>query len=128
MSEKNETDFLAEIADCNTERCPTAPDLVGRYQECARRIWALFEFDPLPDDDPAHFWIDRLEVILDRELLMPKSARRLEDQLVETVIARRKLEIQPTPLSQIDGGRYEAALIMEHVAVDALIAVRKAQK
>jgi len=51
----------------------TSLGLLGRYQACAVRIWGLFPSDPLPDDDPAHFWIDRLESILDRELLAVKE-------------------------------------------------------
>ena len=49
------------------------PDLVSRYQRCALRIWGLFPSDPLPVSDPAHFWVERLESILDRELLVAKE-------------------------------------------------------
>ena len=52
------------------------PDLAKRYQECARRIWHLFPFDPLPVDDPAHFWIERLESILDHDLLEGKQVEK----------------------------------------------------
>jgi len=48
-------------------------DLLQRYQACAIRIWKLFPHDPLPDDDPAHFWIERLESILDRGLIIPPT-------------------------------------------------------
>lgn len=50
----------------------TTIELLGRYQECTRRIWHLFPTDPLGDDCPAHFLIDRLEAILDQGLLAPK--------------------------------------------------------
>lgn len=49
------------------------PNLVERYQQCALRIWKLFSSDPLSVDDPAHFWIERLESILDHNLLAPAS-------------------------------------------------------
>lgn len=44
-------------------------NLVQRYEVCALRIWELFPTDPLSSDDPAQFWIERLESILDRGLL-----------------------------------------------------------
>lgn len=49
------------------------PNLIERYQRCALRIWNLFPSDPLPIDDPAQFWIERLESILNHELLLPKE-------------------------------------------------------
>lgn len=49
------------------------PNLIGRYQACALRIWNLFPSDPLPIGDPAQFWIERLEAVLDRDLLTTKE-------------------------------------------------------
>jgi hypothetical protein len=51
-------------------------DVLRRYQRCAMRIWDLFEHDPLPHDDPAHFFLERLESILDRGLLVPVTTWR----------------------------------------------------
>jgi hypothetical protein len=48
--------------------------LIARYQKCVYRILDLFGTrDPLPPNDPAHFLVERLESILDRGLLAPKS-------------------------------------------------------
>lgn len=50
--------------------------LIERYQKCAERIWLLFPSDPLPDDDHAQLWVDRLESILARELLIPRGSEK----------------------------------------------------
>lgn len=39
-------------------------ELVRRYQRCVLRIWALFEKDLLPADDPAQMWVERLEGLI----------------------------------------------------------------
>ncbi len=54
-------------------------NLIQRYQACVYKIWDLFPSDPLPEDDPAHFLIERLESILDRKLLQPRC--QCEDTL-----------------------------------------------
>jgi len=43
--------------------------LIERYQRCAVQLWQLFPRDPLPADDPAQSWIERLEALLARGLL-----------------------------------------------------------
>lgn len=48
-------------------------DLVKRYQACTLRIWRLFPSDCLPADDQSHFWVERLESILDHGLLISKT-------------------------------------------------------
>jgi len=45
--------------------------LKDRYMTCAKRIWALFPNDPLPAACAAQSWIERLEALLDRNLLRP---------------------------------------------------------
>lgn len=60
----SESRFLPPQAD-------RVPGLIGRYQACAQRIWELFPVDPLPIDDPAHFYLERLESILNRGFLQP---------------------------------------------------------
>jgi hypothetical protein len=48
-------------------------ELITRYERCALRIWELFPSDPLPPDDLAHFWIERLESMLNRGLLIARE-------------------------------------------------------
>jgi hypothetical protein len=48
-----------------------------RYRVCAERIWRLFPLDPLPEDCPAQGWVERLEALLDRNLLQPRRPPRL---------------------------------------------------
>jgi hypothetical protein len=50
-----------------------APEVLNRYQNCAQRIWELFEEDPLGNSS-AHFLIERLEALLDQGLLVPKES------------------------------------------------------
>jgi hypothetical protein len=47
--------------------------LIERYQRCAARIWEMFPADPLPNDDPAQGYIQRLESLLDRGLLAARQ-------------------------------------------------------
>jgi hypothetical protein len=51
---------------------------------CAQRIWGLFPSDPIPDDERAHFWIERLESILDHGLLVSSEwqGRLLEQRRI----------------------------------------------
>jgi hypothetical protein len=49
--------------------------LIERYQHCTQRLWQLFPRDPLPADDPAQGWIQRLEALLNRGLLAPLAPR-----------------------------------------------------
>jgi hypothetical protein len=50
-----------------------APTSLARYQDIALRIWNLFPNDPLPSDDPAHLWHERIEALLNRDLLIPRT-------------------------------------------------------
>jgi hypothetical protein len=52
-----------------------SPAILDRYRQCALRIWKLFPSDPL-DNHPAHFYIERLEALLDLGLLAPSSRER----------------------------------------------------
>lgn len=53
-----------------------------RYGECALRIWKMFEKDPLPDGHKAHFYIERLEALLDLGLIGPKTKESPEEYRV----------------------------------------------
>ena len=44
--------------------------LVERYQQCVSKLLTLFPFDPLVES-PAHFYIERLEALVKRKLLIP---------------------------------------------------------
>lgn len=44
--------------------------LLSRYQRVALRIWALFPADPLPPSEPAQTWVERMDALLDRQLLV----------------------------------------------------------
>ena len=44
--------------------------VVERYQQCVSKLLTLFPFDPL-GESPAHFYIERLEALIDRKLLIP---------------------------------------------------------
>jgi len=46
-------------------------EIIARYQRCVSRMLNLFDGDPLPPDDPAHFYIERFERVLDLGLLHP---------------------------------------------------------
>lgn len=47
--------------------------VVDRYQKVAQRIWSLFgDQDPL-GEDPAQGWVERIEKLLDKGLLVPKN-------------------------------------------------------
>lgn len=59
-------------------------DVLDRYQRAFLRLWELFPSDPL-GDDPAHFYIERLEALLDKGLLVPRTDN-------------------PTPEDEADGG------------------------
>ncbi len=63
-------------------------NLIVRYQECVRRIWANFPDDPLPADDPAHFWIDRFEALLDRKLIYIRTG--MESAVIEAAVKFRR--------------------------------------
>lgn len=45
--------------------------LLNRYQTCAAALWGMFGRDPLPNSDPAHFWIERLESLIARRRIAP---------------------------------------------------------
>jgi hypothetical protein len=53
-------------------------ELVQRYQKCALRIFELFDTDPLPSKCKAHFYIERLEAILDAGLLKVNLSNAVE--------------------------------------------------
>jgi hypothetical protein len=42
-----------------------------RYLKCAQAIWRMFDKDPLPDDDPAHSCLERLEALIRLRLIGP---------------------------------------------------------
>jgi len=44
--------------------------LVERYQQCVSALLSMFESDPL-GDSPAHFYIERLEALIERKLIGP---------------------------------------------------------
>jgi hypothetical protein len=76
-------------------------DLIKRYQACAYRIWELFPADPLPEEDMSHFMIERLESILNRGLLVPKSKiDQLERELGELRVERDRSEANAFMASQ----------------------------
>jgi hypothetical protein len=49
----------------------------------------------------------------------------LEQEVIESAIAQRALEITPVRTSQVDGGKYSIAVIRTRAAVDALIKARE---
>lgn len=51
----------------------------------------------------------------------------LEFRVVEAAVAKRQLELRPFRGPEVDGGKYETAVIMERHAVDALITAREAE-
>ncbi len=61
--------------------------ILKRYQRCAVRLWELFPTDPL-GDDPAHFYLERLEALLDRGLLAPQRSdyARIEGQELKDLL------------------------------------------
>lgn len=64
------TDIMREVAEGG--KVIVSADLIKRYQAVAIRIWEIFPSDPL-GDSPAHFWIERLEAIVDKGLLVPSA-------------------------------------------------------
>jgi len=53
--------------------------LVERYQQCVSALLSMFESDPL-GDSPAHFYIERLEALIERKLIGP--VKRQVDKVV----------------------------------------------
>lgn len=51
--------------------------LLLRYQRCVERLLGLFPHDPLPDACPAQSYVERLEALLDLNLLAPKYDNHL---------------------------------------------------
>jgi hypothetical protein len=49
----------------------TEETLITRYQKVAAKLWAMFPSDPLPTDDPAQGWCERLESLIARGLIGP---------------------------------------------------------
>lgn len=52
-----------------TENRQDEVKLVERYQQCVSKLLTLFPFDPL-GESTAHFYIERLEALIDRKLLI----------------------------------------------------------
>jgi hypothetical protein len=85
--------------DRNTES-DARDRLVERYQKCAMAIWELFARDPL-GDSPAQAWIERLEEIVKRGLLVPKVVTTAKD-VVKHAVKQTKvgdLLVKYTPFS-----------------------------
>lgn len=67
--------------------------LLLRYQRCAERIWNLFDHDPLPNNDPAQGYVERLEALLSRDLLAPKYGEPVVKAVLPFLMDRKRLEV-----------------------------------
>lgn len=79
-SHGNFSDIMREVAEGRKQI--VSADLINRYQAVAIRIWGLFPHDPLSENNPAQFYIERLEAILDEGLLAPAAASDRQDNTV----------------------------------------------
>jgi hypothetical protein len=66
-----------ESAGARATELRTAIDALERYERAAKKIWTLFPADPLPNPESAHLFIERLEAIIERGLLVPRGAATL---------------------------------------------------
>lgn len=59
-----------------TEKVDNVQQLIGRYQHCTAQLLALFPHDPLGDSE-AHYYIERLEALIEKKLLQPVTEDRI---------------------------------------------------
>lgn len=50
-------------------------ELFARYQRCVTRLLDMFDGDPIPKANPAHSCVERLEALIDEDLIGPRVAR-----------------------------------------------------
>lgn len=70
----------APIAEKWTADITSAGELIKRYQKCVSRILSLFYEDLLPDGCAAQAYVERLEALLDYELIVPRPGMRYTAQ------------------------------------------------
>lgn len=56
-----------------SKQYPDDADALKRYQQCVGRILAWFPNDPLPENNSAHFLVERLEALVSERLISPSG-------------------------------------------------------
>ncbi len=84
--------------------------LIERYQACAMALWVMFEKDPLPEGDPAHGMLERLESLIKHNLLVPRTELHAADIEVDC-LAKRIITLEAKlAASEADVAAMRAAL------------------
>ena len=65
---------------------------LSRYNKCVNKLWALFPEDPLGEDCSAHFLIERLEALIEKNLLVPAKKQSAHSTFVALDYANSALE------------------------------------
>jgi hypothetical protein len=81
---RNQPKAAAAATEYSANDIAQTERLIERYQKCSLAIWSMFTSDPL-GDDPAHFWVERLESLIKRGLIGPKEAEPVCECYRETL-------------------------------------------